>query len=75
VQNVKMSHGEKNRPEPAQKRPRSVGPFGPAQPTFVAVRVPLSSVLSICNPNRRGKPPFARDVSLKAAKEETIDWS
>jgi hypothetical protein len=49
VQNVKMSSGEKNGPEPAQKRPRPVGPFGPAQPTFVAVRVPLSSVLSICN--------------------------
>jgi hypothetical protein len=62
VQNVKMSHGEKNGPEPANKRPRLVGPFGPAQPIFVAVRVPLSSVLSKPNPNRVCKPPFARNV-------------
>jgi hypothetical protein len=61
VQKVKMIRGEKNRPEPAEKRPRPVGPFSPAQPTFVAVRVPLFSVLSRCNPNRVGKPPFARD--------------
>jgi hypothetical protein len=30
VQNVKMSRGEKNGPESAQKRPRPVGSFGPA---------------------------------------------
>jgi hypothetical protein len=76
VQNVKMSHGEKNGPKSAQKRPRPVGPFGPAQPSFASVRAALSSVLSSWNPNRRGKLPFARDVvhSLRAAKEETIDY-
>jgi hypothetical protein len=62
VQNVRMSRGEKHRPKPAQKRLRPVGSFGPAQPIFVAVRDPLCSVLSRCNPNRVCKPPFARDV-------------
>jgi hypothetical protein len=38
--------GEKNEPEPTQKRIRPVGPFGPAQPIFVAVWDPLCSVLS-----------------------------
>jgi hypothetical protein len=63
VQNVKMSRGEKNGPEPNQKRHRPVGPFGPAQPTFVSVRAALSSVLSSWNPNRRGMPPLARKPS------------
>jgi hypothetical protein len=62
VQNVKMSHREKNGTEPAQKRPRTIGLFRPAQPNFLAVRVPLSSVLSICNPNHVCKPPFTRDA-------------
>jgi hypothetical protein len=62
VQNVKMSRGEKNGPESAQKRPRPVGAFGPTQPIFVAVRVPLCSMLSRCNPNRVCKPPFARNA-------------
>jgi hypothetical protein len=62
VQNVKMSREGRNGPEPAQKRLRSVRPFGPAQPNFLAVHVPHSSVLSICNPNRVCKPPFARDA-------------
>jgi hypothetical protein len=64
VQNVKMSRGEKNRPESAQKSPRSVGPFGPAQPTFVTVRVPLCLVLSRCNPTRVCKPPLAKKHRL-----------
>jgi hypothetical protein len=62
VQNVKMSRGEKNGPKPTQKRPRPVDSFGPAQPIFVAIRDPLCSVLSRCNPNHVCKPPFARDV-------------
>jgi hypothetical protein len=37
-------------------------PFGLAQPLLAAVRAPLSSVLSRCNPNHRGKPPFVRDA-------------
>jgi hypothetical protein len=66
-----MRRREKNRPEPAQKRARPVGPFGPTQPTFVVVRVPFCSVLSRCNPNHVCKPPFARNVveSLRAAKK------
>jgi hypothetical protein len=42
--------------------PRPASPCGPAQPLLAAVRVPFSSVLSRCNPNRRGKLPFARDA-------------
>jgi hypothetical protein len=41
VQNVKMSRREKNGPEPAQKGPRPVGPFGSAQAVFVPVRAPF----------------------------------
>jgi hypothetical protein len=71
-----MSCGKKSGPELAQKRPRTVIPFGRAQPTFVLVRAALSSVLSLWNPKRRGKPPLARNVvqSVRAAKEERIDY-
>jgi hypothetical protein len=76
VQNVKMSRGKKNRPKPAQKRPTPVGPFGPAQPVFVAVRVPLCSVLSSCNPNGRGKPPRKRrSTTRETLGEDTRDRS
>jgi hypothetical protein len=62
VQNVKMSRGEKNGPKPAQKEPRPAGLVGSAQPVSVPVRTPLSSVLSMWNPNRVEKPPFATDA-------------
>jgi hypothetical protein len=62
VQNVKMIRGEKNGPEPAQKRPRPVGLFGPAQPGFASVRAALSLVLSAWNPNRRGMMSFTRNA-------------
>jgi hypothetical protein len=66
--------------EPEGPRPAGLfGPavlFGPAQPLLAPVRVPLCSVLSRCNPNRRGKPPFARNTvwSLRAVEEEKIDY-
>jgi hypothetical protein len=41
VQNVKMRHREKNGPEPTQKGPRPVGPFGSAQAVFVPVCAPF----------------------------------
>jgi hypothetical protein len=53
---------EKNGPEPAQKGPRPIDPFESAQPVVVPVRTPLSSVLSMWNPNRVVKPPFFRDA-------------
>jgi hypothetical protein len=76
VPNVKLSRGEKNSPEPAQKKPRPVGSFGPAQPSFASVRAALSSMLSSWNPNRMGKSTFTRDAikSLRAAKEEMINY-
>jgi hypothetical protein len=62
VQNAKMSCMEKNRPELAHKGPRPVGLVGLAQPVLVPVRAPFSSVLSLWNPNRVGRPPFAREA-------------
>jgi hypothetical protein len=62
VQNVKMSSGKKNEPEPAQKRPRPVGPFRPTESIFVSVHAALFSVLSSWNPKHRGKLPLAKNA-------------
>jgi hypothetical protein len=39
-----------------------LGPGRSAQSLLAAIRAPISSVLSMWNPNRMGKPPFARDA-------------